>query len=459
MDNLKNEIRDHVVAAYETVCDELRTWRQFVIEAWPLITLLLIGIAIAVWFAKPAPPRFIQMATGSEGGSYEVLAKKYADFFALHGVTVELIRTSGAEENISRLKDPKDPLQAAFVQSGLVDEKLAEGLLSLGSVGYEPIWFFYRNDLLTPEKIHGDSFLKYPIAIGEPGSGTYQQVMNLIKINAFKETSGLRPISNAEGVKAFQEGRVYSIVLIDGIESKNVQALLNDPKASLVTFTRSAAYTRLLPYYHALTIPQGSLNLARDEPKHNLDIIASTTNLVIDKRLHPAIQLLFLQAAVKINGDRSFFSKYGEFPAYKDSVIPESDVAKSFYQKGAPTLLEYLPFWLAEFFDRLLILILPLFAFGYPIIKSMPSYRLNRAKARINDVYIDLKRFEKELRDNFDFDLIDEYMNRIVELDDRAATLRVPRSVVSDYFSLRSSIDLVRTMIINKSNQRPRPTA
>ena len=89
----------------------------------------------------------------------------------------------------------------------------------------------------------------------------------------------------------------------------------------------------------------------------------------------------------------------------------------------------------------------------------MPSYRLNRAKARINDVYIDLKRFEKELRDNFDFDLIDEYMNRIVELDDRAATLRVPRSVVSDYFSLRSSIDLVRTMIINKSNQRPRPTA
>ena len=126
---------------------------------------------------------------------------------------------------------------------------------------------------------------------------------------------------------------------------------------------------------------------------------------------------------------------------------------------GAPTLLEYLPFWLAEFFDRLLILILPLFAFGYPVIKSMPSYRLNRAKARINDVYLALKQFEKELRENFDFDCTEEYMSRIIELDDRAATLRVPRSVVSDYFSLRSSIDLVRTMIINKSNQRPRTTA
>jgi TRAP-type uncharacterized transport system substrate-binding protein len=459
MDNYKNEIRDHVVAAYETVCDELRTWRQFITEAWPLIALLLIGIAIAVWLSKPAPPKYIQMATGSEGGSYEILAKKYADFFALHGVTIELVKTSGAEENITRLKDPKDPLQAAFVQSGLIDEKLAEGLMSLGSVGYEPIWFFYRNDLVTVERIHADDFLKDPIAIGEPGSGTYQQVMNLIKINEFKETSGLRPISNAEGVKAFQEGRVNSIVLIDGMESKNVQTLLNDPKASLADFTRAAAYTRLLPYYHSLTIPQGALNLARNEPRRNLDMIAATTNLVIDKRLHPAIQLLFLQAAEKINGGRSFFSKYGEFPAYKDSVIPESDVAKSYFQKGAPTLLEYLPFWLAEFFDRLLILLLPLFAFGYPIIKSMPSYRLNRAKTRINDVYLELKRFEQELRNDFDYEQTKDYLDKIAELDDRAATLRVPRSLVSDYFSLRSSIDFVRTMIVTKSSQRGETTA
>jgi TRAP-type uncharacterized transport system substrate-binding protein len=459
MDNYKNEIRDHVVAAYETVCDEFRTWRQFIIEAWPLIALLLIGIAIAVWLAKPAPPKYIQMATGSEGGSYEVLAKKYAEFFALHGVTIELVKTSGAQENITRIKDPKDPLQAAFVQSGLIDEKLAEGLMSLGSVGYEPIWFFYRNDLITLDKIHADDFLKYPIAIGEPGSGTYQQVMNLIKINEFKDIGGLRAIPNIEGVKAFQEGHVNSIVLIDGMESKNVQALLNDPKASLVDFDRAAAYSRLLPYYHPLTIPQGALSLARNEPRRDLDIIASTTNLVIDKRLHPAIQLLFLQAAVKINGGRSFFSKYGEFPAYKDSVTPESDVAKSFYQKGAPTLLEYLPFWLAEFFDRLLILLLPLFAFGYPIIKSMPSYRLNRAKTRINDVYLDLKRFEQELRNDFDYEQTKDYLAKIAELDDRAATLRVPRSLVSDYFSLRSSIDFVRTMIVTKSSQRVETTA
>ncbi len=459
MDNYKNEIREYLTATYETVCEELRTWKQFVVEAWPLITLLLAGVGVAIWLAKPAPPTRIQMATGTEGGSYEILAKKYADYFALHGVTIELVRTTGAQENIARIKDTKDPLQAAFVQSGLIDEKQAEGLMSLGSVGYEPIWFFFRHDLLDRNTIRAENFLTYPIAIGEPGSGTHQQVMNLIRINEFKDTSGLREISNAEGVKAFQEGKVLSIVLIDGMESKNVQTLLNDPRATLVEFTRAAAYSRLLPYYHTLTIPQGSLSLPRNEPQKDMEIIASTTNLIIDKTLHPAIQLLFLQAASKINGGRSFFSKYGEFPAYKDSVVPESDVAKSYYQKGAPTLLEYLPFWLAEFFDRLLILILPLFAFGYPIIRSMPSYRLNRAKARINDVYIDLKRFEQELRDSFDTTQIDTYLSRIAALDDRASTLRVPRSLVSDYFSLRSSIDFVRTMIQNRSTYSTQYTA
>ncbi len=453
MDNYKKEIREHVIATYETVCEELRAWKQFFIEAWPLVTLLVIGLGIAVWLAKPAPPKRIQMATGSVGGSYEILAKKYADYFALHGVTIDLVRTSGAEENIARIKDSKDPLQAAFVQSGLIDEQLSQGLLSLGSVGYEPIWFFYRNDLIDRKFINSENFLTYPIAIGEPGSGTYHQVMNLIRINEYKDTSGLRAISNTEGVKAFQNGEVLSIILIDGMESKNVQALLNDPRASLVEFKRAAGYTRLLPFYHTLTIPQGALSLPRNEPPHDMQLIASTTNLIIDKSLHPAIQLLFLQAASKINGGRSFFAKYGEFPAYKDSVTPESDVAKSYFQKGPPTLLEYLPFWLAEFFDRLLILILPLFAFCYPIIKSMPSYRLNRAKARINDVYLDLKQVELEIRENFVLAEADAYIAKINEIDDRAATLRVPRSLMSDYFSLRSSIDFVRTTIINKSGE------
>jgi hypothetical protein len=156
---------------------------------------------------------------------------------------------------------------------------------------------------------------------------------------------------------------------------------------------------------------------------------------------------LFLQAAEKINGGRSFFSRYAEFPEYKDSIIEESDIAKSLYENGAPRLLEYMPFWLAEFLNRMVILLLPMAAFAYPILKSMPAYRLRRVRTRLNEVYGALKLFEQELETDYDPTQHDAYLKRLDELDKRAQKLRVPSKVVSEYYTLRTTIDFVRNLI------------
>lgn len=448
MDSFKNEIRDHVVATYETVRDELKSWWQFAREAWVLILLLLAAIGTVIWLAKPAPPTHVLMGTGSAGGSYEELAKQYADFFKKNGVTLELESTQGAEENISRLKDKNDRLQAAFIQGGLLTSRdEAKGLLSLGSVGYEPLWIFYRNDLSPNSKAQSFDFLNQSISIGTPGSGTYLHAKRLLELNHIQLSDNFKTLSNEEAVEAFKNGTIHAVVMVDGLESKNVQTMINDPRARLAGFHRAEALARLLPVYHVLSIPEGSLNLVRNEPPENIQTIAPTTNLVIDPNMHPAIQLLFLQAAEKINGGRSFFAKYGEFPDYKESIIEESDVAKRFYKNGPPRLLEYMPFWLAEFLNRMLILLLPLGAFAYPIIKSMPVYRLSRARSRINEVYGALKLFEQELETHYDPAQHDEYLKKIDDLDKRAQKLRVPRSIVSDYYSLRTTIDFVRNLI------------
>ncbi len=448
MDSFKNEVRDHVVALYETVREELQSCWQFAREAWVLIVLLLAAIGTVIWLAKPAPPTHVLMGTGSAGGSYEELAKQYAEYFKKNGVTLELVRTEGAEENIKRLKDRDDRLQAAFIQGGLLTSREeAKGLLSLGSVGYEPLWIFYRSDLLLPDEKQHINFLSQPISIGTPGSGTYLHAMRLLQLNHIELSDNFKLLSNEEAVEAFKKGTIHTVVMVDGLESKNVQAMINDPRARLTGFHRAEAFGRLFPIYHVLSIPEGSLNLVRNEPPQTIQTIAPTTNLVIDPNMHPAIQLLFLQAAEKINGGRSFFASYGEFPDYKESIIEESDVAKRFYKNGAPRLLEYMPFWLAEFLNRMLILLLPLGAFAYPIIKSMPAYRLSRARSRINEVYGALKLFEQELETNYDPAQHDEYLKTINELDKRAQKLRVPRSIVSDYYSLRTTIDFVRTLI------------
>jgi TRAP-type uncharacterized transport system substrate-binding protein len=455
MDSPKHEVRDHVVAAYETILDELKTLWQFVCEAWLLILLLIIAISTVIWLAKPAPPTHVLMATGVTGGSYEDLAKQYAAFFKKNGVTLELVPTKGAEDNINRLKDKDDGLQAAFIQGGLLESRQqAKGLLSLGSIGYEPVWIFYRRSMFQVDDLkHRYEFLNQPVAIGASGSGTYLHALRLLELTHNKLTDNFKTLSNEESVEAFKNGTVDAVVMVDGIESKNVQAMINDPQARLADFTRAEAFARLMPFYHVLSIPEGSLDLGRNDPYKTIKTIAPTTNLVIDPRMHPAIQLLFLQAATKINGGGSFFAQYGEFPAYKDSIIEESDVAQNFYKNGPPKLMEYMPFWLAEFLHRMWILILPLVAFSYPILKSMPGYRANRIRSRLNEVYGALKLFEQELESHFDPIHQEAYLKKINELDKKAQNLRIPRSLMSEYYTLRTTIDFVRNLIERSFNK------
>jgi TRAP-type uncharacterized transport system substrate-binding protein len=448
MDSFKNEVRDHVIAIYEIVREEIKNVFQFIREAWLLILLLLSLLAVVIWLAKPAPPKHVLIGTGAVGDSYEDLAKLYVDFFKKNGVTLELETTKGAEENIQRIKDPKDPMQAAFIQGGVITSReQAQGLKSLGSVEYEPLWIFYRKDLFGFNELPTFELLERPISIGEPGSGTYFHAIRLLQLTHRDLTKNFKTLSNKEAVEAFKNGTVDAVVMIDGLDSENVQAMINDPKARVAGFRKAEAFARLLPFYHVLTIPEGSLNLPRNEPPQTIQTIAPTTNLVIDPNMHPAIQLLFLQAAEKVNSGRSFFASYGEFPAYKDSVIEESEVAKRFYENGAPGFMEYMPFWLAEFLNRMVILLLPMAAFAYPILKSMPAYRLRRVRSRLNEVYGALKLFEQELEKDYDPTQHDAYLIRLDDLDKRAQKLRVPSAVVSEYYTLRTTIDFVRNLI------------
>jgi len=291
------------------------------------------------------------------------------------------------------------------------------------------------------------------MAIGEVGSGSHRQAMHILHLNGLTDNENLKALPSNEGVQAFVKGEVSSIFLVDGIESENVRILLEQPNITIANFTRSAAYTRLMPYFHEIFIPQGGVSIVHNIPPHDIKMIAPTTQLLIDKNLHPAIQLLFYKL-LKNQWWTFIFSQYGEFPAFMESTVPESPVAKHFYEKGTPFLMSYLPFWLAEFLDRIFILMLPLFAFAYPIIKSMPSYRLSRARSKMNEVYGALKFFEENLISNFDPALSDHYVNTIDQIDQHAKTLRIPKALGGEYYSLRTNIDFVRNMISQLNSER-----
>ncbi len=453
MGSFKEDFKDTAVAVLETAQDQYRDAISFIKETWPLLLLLVIVLIVLLAYWNPPPPRHIIMASGIPGGSYEQLAAKYVEFFAKKGVTIALVRTEGSQENINRLADRKDPVQAAFVQGGSLHAKQVPGVESLGSIDFEPIWVFYKGTFLKNGVLDLDRFAKARVAIGPEGSGTHVQAMKILGAGGVVRMPTLLSLENDKAVIALQKGEIDIVVMVDGLRAKNVQTLLNDPDISLLNFVRAAAYTKNIHYLEELEIPMGGFNIARNFPPTDTKILSTVTNLLIDDRMHPAIQFLFLMAAQEINGKESFFTKRGEFPAFMNSEFPESPIAQQFHQRGLPVLMDFLPFWVAEFVHRMFFTLLPFFAIAYPIILSLPSYRLRRVQSKLNRIYGELKFFENDLLVNYDSKKLPEYLETLAGMERRALALKVPKRASSDFYTLRSSIDYVRNALNRGDHQ------
>jgi len=455
MASFKQNVHETFLGLFESAQEKWFDFVQFVKEAWPiLLVLLLIIVGIGV-YADPPPPRHVMMATGGAGSSSEILGKQYAEFFAKKGITLELVPTKGAQENIDRLSDRNDPLQVAFVQAGVVSTKDTTGIQSLGVIAYNPIWFFYRGSELNSKELHGvDRGLKYfitkKISIGVEGSGTYAQAIKLLKLSGYEPGPDFVNLPGDQAIKAIQNGEIDGVFMVDAYYSPNIQALLKDPTLQIGTFQRAGAYAKLEPYLQVLNVPEGAFDLKRNFPRADIKMLATTTNLLIDDRMHPAIQFLFLQAATEINGKATFFADRGEFPSFKNTMFPESPVAIHFENNNYPflvTLLSHLPFWLAELINHIVFMVLPFLIISYPLLQALPGFRTRRMQNKINRLYADLKSLEQELLDNFDLSQLDEYLRRLDVLEYRALTIQVSKRLASECYSLRTSIDYVRNCL------------
>jgi len=443
VDLFKDHIKEHLEASQEVFRERYTSLVQVLRALWPLLLLLALAAGIAIWLAKPAPPGTVAFATGPEGSALEIFGRQYEAFFRRHGITLQIIPSSGSRENISRLRDPKDPVQAGFVEGGLLKPEGAAGLLSLGSIAYHPVWFFHYGPL-SQEHMTGEIFKTERINIGPPGSGSNAVGHHILRLNGLPAGPNILEYGLMEGVNALQRGEIDGVLIVDSLDGPDVQTLLHSPDIQLLGAPRAKAYVKQGHFMEVVQLPTGSIDLARHIPPQDLELVAVTVSLLVAKDLHPAIQMLFMQAAAEVNGRESFFSEAKEFPSYKDPTVPESEVAQRYHKSGPPVLMRYMPFWLAEFIDRIFIMLMPLFVFAYPLIRSMPNFRRQRTLKRLQQYYGKLKFLESEIFNHYQPTSRDDYFRRLDELEREVIALVVPRSFAENYFELRSSIDFVR---------------
>ncbi|MCE9642401.1 MAG: C4-dicarboxylate ABC transporter substrate-binding protein [Betaproteobacteria bacterium] len=428
-----------------SVRGERLSLRDMFLAWWPALLVVAIGFAIAWQFVEPAPPRSVVMVTGAEDGAYFAFAKQYGEVLARNDIELEIRSTSGSVENYHLLKAEDSDVDFGFVQGGIGNAEDAPDLLSLGGMYYEPVWVFHR----LGTRIERLTQLKgRRIAIGPLGSGTRQLAASMLVASGVPIPHG--PVANLTGdaaVKALQEGRADVVVLVASPQSRAVNALLHDRRVQLVSFSHAEAYTRHFPHLAAIVLPKGGIDLKLDIPPADVRLVATTADLVVRDDLHPAVVGLLAEAAAEVHGRPGLFQRAHEFPSSVDVDFPMSPDAARYYKSGSPFLQRYLPFWAANFVDRMIVLLVPIVALVIPLFRLLPTLYHWRIRSRIYRQYGELKFLEDEVINQPAAGKARDYLARLDSIEDRVNKLRIPLAYHEQMYTLRGHIDLVRAHI------------
>lgn len=431
--------------------EELLAIKELLIEQRWLNLVLVLLLGTLIYYLSPVPPRQVAIAAGDEGSGYWLTAESYARIFSANGIDLDLVEASGSIENAQLLADQQKNVRIAIIQGGSLDPVMAGKFYSVGSIGYEALWIFYHKDLARPPRTLRD-LAGLRIGVGPELGGTRKLFHEVMLLNGIDSQSlpNLSLASYQKNLEDFHTGKLDVVVKVASYHDRGIQTLARDPAVALMPIMDAAAYPKSLPYVYALNIPENAIDIEHGVPAKPISLIGTTASLLVDKDLHPDLQMLLLLAArdLQRSSQSLFFSKRGEFPAYVDPTVEASPTALHYYDYGVPPGMRYLPFWLAGFINRMWILILAVVAFTYPMAKLNLKLREIRYHIKHRRMYEELLGIElylcEHVPSHFELERISD---RLRYLNREAINVRVPVGCEAEYFQLLQAVELLRNKI------------
>jgi TRAP transporter TAXI family solute receptor len=410
----------------------------------PAAVLVVAAFVVALQWVKPAPPSRVAIATGRADGAYHRFAEQYRDRLAQEGITLEVRATSGSVENIRLLADPASGVDIAFVQGGTGDAVKTDGLVSLASLYFEPLWVFSRT-APGPSDLRGMRGRR--LAVGPDGSGTRAVALTLLAANGLTEaTARLLPLTGLDAVRALRRGEVDTVFLIASAESATVKEMLLTRGIALLSFPRADAYTKRFPFLTKLVLPAGGLSLEANLPARETVLLAPAATLVVRRDFHPALVDLLLVTAAAVHSRRGLFEAPQQFPSADHLEFPLMDEAQRYHRSGPPLLARFLPFWAATLADRIKVLVLPLLVL-VPLARVVPPLYRWRIRSKIIKKYRDVVDVDLALAQRPSAAECDDLLERLDRIEEGVRSLRVPLSYADAHYHLRLHVDLVRTKV------------
>ena len=443
--------------------DALRARGLVVYLSFLALVALALGVA-AYAFIQLAVPDTLTITAGPQGSSFYRTAERYKKILARDDVTLNILESDGSPENLQRLNSTQPSADVGFVLGGELKDEKAPNLMSLGSINHQPLMIFYHGKVrhLLSE------FAGARIDIGAPGSGTRTLALDMLKANGI-EPKGTEPKGTESKGKAsfiemdakdpekdLNENRLDAIFMMgDSTSSKLMRQLLRSPKIHLFNVTQADAYARRIGYLNKLVLPMGSLDLGKNLPAEELNLVAPTVELIARDSLHPALSDLLLEAAREVHSGPGLFKKRGEFPVPLEHEFRMSPDAARYYASGKTYLYRTFPFWLASLLARALAVLVPLALLLVPALRFAPTIYRWRIESRIHRWYKVLLDLE---RDTFVVKTPQERVELLLQLDAIEASVNrivIPASFGDMFYDLRGHVDFVRNRLMAEAPPPP----
>src|SRR5262245_56075797 len=154
-----------------------------------------------------------------------------------------------------------------------------------------------------------------------------------------------------------------------------------------MSFSEAEAPTRIFPYLVRVVLPRGAVDLARKLPISDTALVATTNVLMVRKGVHPAIVDVLALAISLAHSSPGLFHKVGEFPTETDPEFPMSQGARDFYKNGPSFLNWYLPFWMTNYAQRVIAVLVAVIAIVVTVFKYVSKLFLWFIHDRVRRLY------------------------------------------------------------------------
>jgi hypothetical protein len=259
--------------------------------------------------------------------------------------------------------------------------------------------------------------------------------------------TSLLEMGGDQAADALDKAEIDAAFFVIAPDAPVVSRLLETPDLHLMSFDQAHAYGRRHPFLSATTLYQGAVDIKRNLPDTDTELVASPATIVVRDTTHSAIIELLVRAAQEINSGTTLLSESGTFPNADRSELKVNKDAKYFLKNPPGFLRRTLPFWLASMIDRLIILVVPLLFVLIPLIRMMPPLLRWRVQRRIYNRYKRVRQIEERLHVASSREELEAGHDELVAMDKSLATLKIPISFVEELYNLRTNVSYVRVRL------------